>query len=308
MKSGSRRWHCFALTTLIALIGFASSPLPAAQAKRKAKVDVNNPRSLKDVNFQWVAQFPSARFPQLKHATFFSQTNQCEPVNAKKRYPVVYYLHGGRPGGELKSAGMAKFYDEAMRSGKAPPMIYVFVNGGRVSHYDYPTLKSYGETVFVKELIPHIDATYRTIATRAGRGIEGFSQGGRGTGRIMFKFPELFCSAAPMGGGHQHEKYVSEHNGREEGGLDFGPGNNTYDLARSYVKRMKEYPLHILVAVGTKGFNYEANLDWMKHLESLKIPFRKIIVEGAHHSAMEVYATAGIEAMRFHARNFGLIK
>ena len=31
--------------------------------------------------------------------------------------------------------------------------------------------------MFVKELIPHIDSTYRTIAKRSGRGIEGFSQG-----------------------------------------------------------------------------------------------------------------------------------
>jgi enterochelin esterase-like enzyme len=34
-----------------------------------------------------------------------------------------------------------------------------------------------GCDVFVKELIPHIDSTYRTIAKRSGRGIEGFSQG-----------------------------------------------------------------------------------------------------------------------------------
>ena len=41
--------------------------------------------------------------------------------------------------------------------------------------------------------------TYRTIAERSGRGIEGFSQGGRGTVRYMFNHPELFCSAAPGG-------------------------------------------------------------------------------------------------------------
>ena len=65
---------------------------------------------------------------------------------------------------------------------------------------------------FIKELIPHIDKTYRTIASRKGRAIEGFSQGGRGTARHMFKYPELFCSVAPMGGGHQHEKRISENN------------------------------------------------------------------------------------------------
>ena len=38
-----------------------------------------------------------------------------------------------------------------------------------------------GCDVFIDELIPHIDATYRTVAERGGRGLEGFSQGGRGT-------------------------------------------------------------------------------------------------------------------------------
>ena len=36
-----------------------------------------------------------------------------------------------------------------------------------------------GCDVFINELIPHIDSTYRTIADRSGRGIEGFSQGAR---------------------------------------------------------------------------------------------------------------------------------
>ena len=34
------------------------------------------------------------------------------------------------------------------------------------------------ETAFIEELIPHVDATYRTIADRTGRAIEGFSMGG----------------------------------------------------------------------------------------------------------------------------------
>ena len=41
-----------------------------------------------------------------------------------------------------------------------------------------------GCDVFIDELIPHIDATYRTVAERGGRGLEGFSQGGRGTVRL----------------------------------------------------------------------------------------------------------------------------
>ncbi len=45
---------------------------------------------------------------------------------------------------------------------------------------------------------------------------------------MMFKYPELFCSAVPIAGGHQHEKRVSEHNARRTTGwyliLDTTPG------------------------------------------------------------------------------------
>jgi enterochelin esterase-like enzyme len=270
--------------------------------------------------FRWVNKVPAERTPLLKHGTFSSKANQTEigyyiylppgyeasasAGGEAKRYPVVYYLHGGRPGGEHKSVGMTPIFDAAMKAGRVPPMIYVFVNGGEMSHYDFPAKKSLGETAFVKELIPHIDATYRTIAKREGRGLEGFSQGGRGTARIMFKHPELFCSAAPMGGGHQHEQHAAENEGRETSGIQFEPGNNSYDLARNYARRMNDAPLRILVSVGKKDMNYQANLDWMKHLTGLSIPYEEAIAGDAPHSAAECYKNLGDRVMLFHAQNF----
>ena len=60
-------------------------------------------------------------------------------------------------------------------------MIYVFPNGGKLPFHDLPG--SFAETALVKELIPHNDENYRTIARRESRGIEGFSFGGRATAR-----------------------------------------------------------------------------------------------------------------------------
>ncbi|MBI3468546.1 MAG: 1,4-beta-xylanase [Planctomycetes bacterium] len=272
-----------------------------------------------DTGFRWVNKLPEQRTPLLKHGTFDSVSNKAEvgyyvylplgydseqSANAATRYPVVYYLHGGRPGGEHKSIGMAEIFDDAMRAGRVPPMIYVFVNGGAMSHYDFPAKQSFGETALVKELVPHIDANYRTIARREGRGIEGFSQGGRGSARIMFKYPELFCSAAPMGGGHEHEKHAAEHGGRETSGIQFDAGNNTYDLAQDYARRMKEWPLRILVGVGKQDMNYEANLDWMRRLTELGIPFERAIAGDAPHSAARCYRNLGDQVMLFHARSF----
>ena len=111
-----------------------------------------------------------------------------------------------------------------------------------------------------------------------------------------------------MGGGHQHEQHAAEHEGRETSGLQFAPGDNSYDLARGYVARKGEFPLKILVAVGKQDFNHEANLDWMAHLERLGIPFEKALAGDAPHSAAKVYDELGDRPLLFHARNFGLLK
>src|SRR3954453_16237671 len=48
------------------------------------------------------------------------------------------------------------------------------------------------ESVIIKDLIPHVDATYRTVADRGARAIEGFSMGGFGAAHFGFKYPETF--------------------------------------------------------------------------------------------------------------------
>jgi len=266
--------------------------------------------------FSWVNPIPSRlQHERLEHHTFTSPSMKQDVgyciylpeayQQAKNaRFPVIYYLHGGRPGSETKSIQLVSIIDEHISAGTIPPMIYVFVNGGPVSHYNMPNRpEAQGADVFVKELIPHIDATYRTVAKREGRGIEGFSQGGRGTTRIMFRHPELFVSAAPGGSGYATEKRISENDGFENPKLQFGPGDNTWDLARAAAKGSRELP-RILVHVGTKDFNYEANLEYMDLLEELNIPFEKLIVPDVPHSAKGIYEKEGLVLLKFHAENF----
>ena len=82
----------------------------------------------------------------------------------------------------------------------------------------------------------------------------------------------------------------------------FDPKNNTYDLAKVFTE--SSFSLRIFVVVGDKDMNYQANLDWMEHLRSLKIPFEHRIIEGVPHNTQMVYEKAGLEIMKFHAESF----
>ena len=121
----------------------------------------------------------------------------------------------------------------------------------------------------------------------------------------MFRHPELFCSAAPGGSGFATEKKISENNGHENDHVVFAEGYNAYDTARLYAssKKQKQYPLRILIHVGTKGSNYDNNLAYMQFLNQLGIEFEKLIVQDAPHSARIIYEQQGDTLMKFHAHN-----
>ncbi|HSH93150.1 MAG TPA: alpha/beta hydrolase-fold protein, partial [Roseimicrobium sp.] len=122
----------------------------------------------------------------------------------ERRYPVIYHLHGAG-GNETRSVYSAKVLHDGIVSGKLPAIIMVFPNGGRSTMYqDSGDGRFMAETMMIKELLPHIDATCRTIADRKARCIEGFSMGGRGSTHLAMKYPELFGSLFNQSGNVYH--------------------------------------------------------------------------------------------------------
>jgi enterochelin esterase-like enzyme/dienelactone hydrolase len=110
------------------------------------------------------------------------------------RYPVLYCLHasGGAP--RRAAGGILPRLAPAIRAGRVPPLIVVFPNGlrGATMYSDSRDGKYPVESVIVKDLVPHIDATYRTVAARHARAFDGFSMGGFGAAHLGFKYPEVF--------------------------------------------------------------------------------------------------------------------
>jgi endo-1,4-beta-xylanase len=127
---------------------------------------------------------------EVSYLVYLPSTYESEPA---QRYASVYWLHGLN-GDQRSGVAFVEQLAAATRAGKAPAMIVVLVNGMRDSFYnDSKDGKWPVESVIVKELIPHIDKTYRTIARRELRAVEGYSMGGYGAAHLGFKYPDVLA-------------------------------------------------------------------------------------------------------------------
>ncbi len=119
---------------------------------------------------------------------------------SNRRYPVVYLLHGlgDNETGWVQFGEADRIADEGIKSGELPPMIIVMPNAG-VTWYvnDYQNKVRY-EDMFVQELIPHIDSSFRTRTQRDYRAISGLSMGGFGSLTLAMHHPDLFSSCAAL--------------------------------------------------------------------------------------------------------------
>ena len=117
-----------------------------------------------------------------------------------KRYPVVYMLHGigddnnSWNGNYLHANNKIDSWTEKGLG----DMIYVFPQGYS-SYYcnRYDGTFSFMD-MFVTELIPLIDKSFRTIPDKQHRAITGYSMGGFGAIALAEKHPELFIACAPL--------------------------------------------------------------------------------------------------------------
>jgi enterochelin esterase-like enzyme len=145
-----------------------------------------------------------------KHLTFHSASNNTDigyiiylPPNydssstSTTRYPVVYSFHG-MSGNEWGNASIASNVQSDINSNTIIPMIWVFVSGHGNSFYaDSKDGSIKCETSIIKELIPHVDSLFHTIADRKHRATHGISMGGFGSMMMTFKHYDMFSQAVP---------------------------------------------------------------------------------------------------------------
>ena len=119
-----------------------------------------------------------------------------------RRYPVVYALHGYSIGAEQwsKEIHVPQTIEGAFAFG-AKEMIVVLPDSKTVhngSMYSSSVTTGDFERFISHDVVAHVDAHYRTLASRASRGLAGHSMGGYGATRIGMKHPDVFGSVYIM--------------------------------------------------------------------------------------------------------------
>jgi enterochelin esterase-like enzyme len=131
----------------------------------------------------------------------------------KRRYPVVYALHGYSIGAEqwTHEIHVPQTVEGAFAEG-AKEMIVVLPDSKTIyngSMYSSSSTTGDFENFIAHDVVAYIDAHYRTIPDRQSRGLAGHSMGGYGASRIGMKHPDIFgalyimspCCLSPMTGG-----------------------------------------------------------------------------------------------------------
>jgi enterochelin esterase family protein len=205
-----------------------------------------------------------------------------EKSNAE--YPVLYLLHGA--GGDEEAwialGRTSQILDNLIAQGKCEPMIVVMTNGNAwqqaapgesAAGMTSPSMggggrrggnagpqKSFEDSF--GDVIKYVEANYRVIKKKEGRAVAGLSMGGMHSANISrmyaktFDYVGLFSAALP----------------------------NTNDEAiQAGIKAQKDNGFKLYwIACGTTDFLYQANLGYMKYLDSIDFPYTYRESDGGH--------------------------
>ncbi len=160
---------------------------------------------------------PNVARGQVRSCVYFSQQSgeyrRCMvytpaeyETKTKKRYPVLYLQHGMCENETAWSnqGYMNHIMDNLIASGEAEPMIVVMDHGDCGINFGYTTMgrrnydtdrNGFGATfgpILLNDIIPYIDANFRTLADREHRAMAGLSWGGFQTYNIVLNNLDKF--------------------------------------------------------------------------------------------------------------------
>ena len=141
-----------------------------------------------------------------RHAMVYTPAGYDLKANIKKRYPVLYLQHGMGEDetGWSKQGHMQHIMDNAIAAGRAVPMIVVMESGDIKAPFGPGQSRDqYGNSfypVLLNDLIPYIDANFRTKTDRDNRAMAGLSWGGHQTFDVVLTNLDKFSYIGTFSG------------------------------------------------------------------------------------------------------------
>lgn len=212
------------------------------------------------------------------------------------RYPVVYLLHG-LTGHYSNWTDRTKVAELALGHN----FIIVTPEGDNGWYSDsVTTATNKYESYIVSELVPQIDARYRTLADREHRVIAGLSMGGYGSLKFGLKYPQLFSLVGSFSGAlgaTDFDRGISESEApnsffgivRASLTAAFGPpggearkANDIFGIVRGMsTEQLKSLP-YVYQSCGTEDPLIQNNRDFMALILEKKIPHEYRQHPGGH--------------------------
>lgn len=199
---------------------------------------------------------------------------------------MLYFLHGSQGSHILFWNAISRevtaanedaggWISELIETGQIPPLLIVApkdTDGG---------WGEMNETMVTQELIQAIDGNWRTIASRNGRSLAGFSMGSAGAARYPALHPDLYCNTMLLAESHA-----------DEAAIMWGKNQDAI-LANG---------LQVGLVVGeldTRAMTATETVEQI--LADLGIPYEIQIVPDVPHNFGQLYNQIGLWALQFHA-------
>ena len=191
----------------------------------------------------------------------------------KKRYPVLYLQHGMGEDetGWSKQGHMQHIMDNLINGGQAVPMIVVMESGDIKAPFgggdNRAGFSQYGASfykVMIEDLIPMIDARFRTLTDRDHRAMAGLSWGGHQTFDLVMANMDKFAWMGAFSGAIF--------------GLDV---NKSYDGAFAQSDNFNKKIHYLFLSCGSEE-NFGTG-QLVENLRSVGVKADYYVSEGTHH-------------------------
>ncbi|HEV7905738.1 MAG TPA: alpha/beta hydrolase-fold protein [Pyrinomonadaceae bacterium] len=242
------------------------------------------------------AEFPSASLG--RNVRYAVSLPPSYDKKSSQRYPLVIFLHGLNNDERDWESHCIETKLEALRAASKVGEFIVAIPYGANSFYLNAQDGTRYEDAIVKDFLPFVDKTYRTIASPRSRLIEGISMGGYGALLIAFKHPELFAGVAAHSAALFDELPQPPKSPEDRGGkyrydlatklfgsppdAAFFQANNPLYLARANATALKRLKIYFDIGESDRYGFEKGNLKLSETLKAAGVAHEYTLAPGAH--------------------------